>query len=94
MDNHRLRAGSFGSDRLGSLARMDAEGGLEERLSPLLLPHPDDDTDDDAPSPRLVGGREYVRQNLFMVSLAAKDRPFSLPRRALLLRARRPATPC
>lgn len=72
MDASRLHDGSFGSDRLDViLTRVEMEErGDEHRglISPLMLPHPDDDTDDDAPSARLIGGSEYVRQNLYMVS--------------------------
>lgn len=74
MDTGAARQQSFGSDRLGVLSRMEAAGGSEgSRLSTLLLPHPDDDATDtdgdgEAHSPRLVGGRDYVAQNLYMVS--------------------------
>jgi len=72
MDRARLTDGSFGSDRLDILTRVE----MEERgddfrglISPLLLPHPDDYTDDDSPSPRLVGGSEYVQQHGYMVCI-------------------------
>lgn len=70
----RLRQGSFGSDRLSALARdADVDNDVEEPLliSALGLPHPDDDTDVDEyegfVSPRLLGGSEYVQQNMYMV---------------------------
>ena len=70
MDYSVARDGSFGSDRMDILARVEAEerGDVRGLLSPLMFPHPEDFTDDEAPSPRLMGGSEYVAQNLHMVS--------------------------
>lgn len=70
------RDGSFGSDRLSRLSNViDVEDGAGEDggiVAPLLLPHPDDDTDGDDYadfySPRLLGGSEYVQQNLYMAA--------------------------
>lgn len=71
MDPNRLRTASFGSDRLDIYNRLeeDRKGSVRSYLSPLLLSHPEDDISDyDLDSPRLVGGSDYVRQNLRMVS--------------------------
>jgi hypothetical protein len=73
MDANRIRDASFGSDRIDLLTRIE----MEERgsadigmLSPLLLPHPDDDDYSDSNgliSPRLAGGIDYIGENLRMV---------------------------
>ena len=75
MDPTRMRDASFGSDRLDSLlTRIEMEERGEDggpMLSPLLLAHPDDEpySEDDHTSgnSRLVGGGDYVRQNMRMV---------------------------
>jgi hypothetical protein len=75
MEPRRAADGSFGSDRLDMLARVEMEErGLSldrSMLSELLLAgHPDDDgcSDEGPGSPRLMGGSEYVRQYIYMVS--------------------------
>jgi hypothetical protein len=76
MDANRLREASFGSDRIDLLTRIEMEerGSMDSRLgmlSPLLLPHPDDEfcsSDGDFASPRLIGGMDYIGQNIRMVT--------------------------
>lgn len=65
-----MREASFGSDRLDYIIGLEDDRQASQLLiSPLLIPHPEDEiSDDDAPSPRLMGGRDYIRQNIYMVT--------------------------
>ena len=69
IENSRMRDASFGSDRLDLLTRIELEerGERSGILSALLIPHPDDLDSEGVTSPRLLGGTEYVRENIHMV---------------------------
>ena len=74
VNSQRIRAGSFASDRLDLLARAEMEEqGFVDRstlISPLLLPHPDDDLQSDESdmlSPHTAYRREDLRRPLRMV---------------------------
>jgi hypothetical protein len=80
VNTQRMRVGSFASDRLDLLARaeMEEQGRVDRStlISPLLLPHPDDDLQSEESSLGLSPHTTYRREDL--------KRPFRMVRRSNL----------